>query len=48
MSGWALELGIVGLGIVFGLIAPFVLAMAVMTADAPGSSSGPFVTIVGV
>lgn len=48
MSGWELDLGIVALGIAIGLFAPFVFVLAIMTGDAPGSSSGPFFTIVGL
>ena len=42
-----LDVGVIALGIFVAMFAPFVLFMAVMTTDAPGSSPVPAYTIMG-
>ena len=43
-----LDLGVIALGIFVAWVAPFVLMIAVMTTDAPGSSSAPAYIIMGI
>jgi len=41
------DLGVIALGIFVAMFAPFVLFIAIMTTDAPGSSPLPAYTIMG-
>ncbi|TMI99813.1 MAG: hypothetical protein E6G97_21285 [Alphaproteobacteria bacterium] len=41
------DAGVIALGIFFGMLAPFVFVMAIMSTDAPGSSATPAYTVMG-